>query len=302
MAGWPSNVGNLAGRIAAAAGDATALLALAVELAQENARLEAEVFTVKKAEADRKEKQAERTREHRKNRRAIDTPEAEESASEVSRSVTVSNVASRDVTLPAVTERYAGNGSPSSSLPSPSLSSPTPLINPSSPHSPPPPPAIAGNGAGEGRLVLDAASAPGELGGRLDILANAPPENLAVDLDTPPVGPLGKRAQRAEDTRRAREARAADVEAVVEHYKARHPLRRPGEKERNLIARHLGTYTVAELRDAIDGNADSEWEQRVGKHELTYILRDNSMIDNYRAKAQATPQGVTLDGQGWFAQ
>lgn len=291
-------MGNLAGRIAAAAGDATALLALAVELAQENARLEAEAFTLKKAEADRKEKQAERTRDHRRNRREGATP-----AADVSQDVTVGNVASHDVTLHPVTERYQENGSPSPSSPSPSLSSPEPLINPSSPPLPLTPPAIAGNGA-------HPSTAEGSARVQRDLLGEVFPEPLAVHRTpqgapqeaAPAVKLLGKRAQRAEDTRRAREERAADVEAVVAHYKARHPLRRPGEKERNLIARHLGTYTVAELRDAIDGNADSEWEQRVGKHELTYILRDNSMIDNYRAKAQATPQGMELDGHGWFAQ
>jgi hypothetical protein len=89
------------------------------------------------------------------------------------------------------------------------------------------------------------------------------------------------------------------VELVVAHYRLRHPHRRPGEKDRKLIARQLGTYTVAELCAAIDGNADDEWAQRTGKHELTWVLRDNGQIDTYRAKAE-TPI-VALDGNGWFA-
>jgi hypothetical protein len=89
----------------------------------------------------------------------------------------------------------------------------------------------------------------------------------------------------------------ADVETVVAHYVRRHPKRRPGGKDRKLIERHLATYSPAELCEAIDGNADDEWAQRTGKHELTWVLRDNGQIDTYRAKAD-TPAVAIKDG--WF--
>ena len=90
----------------------------------------------------------------------------------------------------------------------------------------------------------------------------------------------------------------ADIDRVVSHYVSRHPKRRPGEKDRKLIARHLGTYTAEELCEAIDGNADDDWARGIGKHELTWVLRDNGQIDTYRERAQkAAPKIV----DGWFA-
>ena len=86
----------------------------------------------------------------------------------------------------------------------------------------------------------------------------------------------------------------------MEHYVRRHPKRRPGEKDRKLIARHLATYSVEELCEAIDGNADDSWAQDKGKHELSWVLRDNGHIDTYRAKAEQP--AVKLDGNGWFAE
>lgn len=74
------------------------------------------------------------------------------------------------------------------------------------------------------------------------------------------------------------------------HYVRCFPKRRPGGKDRSLIARHLATYTPAELCEAIDGNAADEWALRTGKHELSWVLRDNGQIDTYRAKgADALP-------------
>jgi hypothetical protein len=97
---------------------------------------------------------------------------------------------------------------------------------------------------------------------------------------------------------RAKNSRA-DVDRVVQHYVSRHPKRRPGEKDRKLIARHLGTYTAAELCEAIDGNADDEWATRTGKHELSWTLRDNGQIDNYREKGTKALPEIR---DGWFAE
>jgi hypothetical protein len=89
------------------------------------------------------------------------------------------------------------------------------------------------------------------------------------------------------------------VELVVAHYRQLHPKRRPGGRDRTLIARHLATYSPAELCEALEGNATDEWAQRTGKHELSWVLRDNGQIDTYRAKAEQPV--VKLDGKGWFA-
>lgn len=103
---------DMAARISAAAGDASALLSLAIELAQENARLAGHAAALEQAELARKEKQNARTIKHR-------------------------NVAQRDAALLAVTVRdvTACNGEPPSP-PSPSLLPPEPPNNSSPTPSP----------------------------------------------------------------------------------------------------------------------------------------------------------------------
>lgn len=85
----------------------------------------------------------------------------------------------------------------------------------------------------------------------------------------------------------------------MEHYRRLHPKRRPGGRDRTLIARHLATYSPAELCEALDGNATDEWACRTGKHELTWVLRDNGQIDTYRAKAE--PPAVAAVQDGWMS-
>lgn len=106
-------------RIAAASGDAGALLALAIELSNENARLSAEAATLQAISDERKKKQAERTRRHR-------------------------NAPSRSVTLQGVTECDVVSPSPqvSSSFPTPHITPSFPPT-PSNPQPTAPPPAAA---------------------------------------------------------------------------------------------------------------------------------------------------------------
>jgi hypothetical protein len=92
----------------------------------------------------------------------------------------------------------------------------------------------------------------------------------------------------------------SDVDRVLAHYCACHPKRRPGEKDRSLVARSLKTYTPEELCEAIDGNAADDWAQKTGKHELAYALRDNGQIDTYRAKAEKVGAAAKVV-DGWFA-
>jgi hypothetical protein len=158
----------------------------------------------------------------------------------------------------------------------------------------------------------DLASGNGRNPSRRGSLPEIPPSGaLELAGDDPPPDPpffdpdlifgVGEeRARRASATtvRRA-------VDHVVRHFVTRHPRRRPGEKDRKLIARHLRTYTPRELCDAIDGNAGDEWAQRVGKHELSWTLRDNGKIDDYRAKAEritGDAERITdeIESTGWL--
>lgn len=90
----------IAERIAAAAGDANALLALAIELAAENARLSGAADALALADAERRAGQARRTRLHRQGRDH-------------------GNVTSRDGTLPSVTSQPPSPPSFPSSPPDP---------------------------------------------------------------------------------------------------------------------------------------------------------------------------------------
>lgn len=88
-----------------------------------------------------------------------------------------------------------------------------------------------------------------------------------------------------------------EVEAVIAHYVATHPKRKPGDKDRAVIAKWLGTYTVEELNAAITGNANDSWHREKKKHDLSYVLRDNGKIDDFREKA-SVPRQPIVDKDG----
>lgn len=82
--------------------------------------------------------------------------------------------------------------------------------------------------------------------------------------------------------------RSPDVEAILAHYRAVHPRKRPDEKARKAIVRALSRgYTPEEIREAIDGNAGDDWAKRTGNQGLPYLLRDNATTDKYRALGSA---------------
>lgn len=65
------------------------------------------------------------------------------------------------------------------------------------------------------------------------------------------------------------------------------------------VRRALGFgYSVADLKRAIDGNADDSWHSERKKHELPYVLRNNGLIDGFIAKAEALPEGPNVDEFG----
>ena len=84
------------------------------------------------------------------------------------------------------------------------------------------------------------------------------------------------------------------------HYRAVHPSRRPGDKDRKAVRRALGTYTAAELCEAIDGNASDKWHIEHKLHGLAFVLRDNEKIDTFRARRSSTP-AAALVVDGWMS-
>jgi hypothetical protein len=81
----------------------------------------------------------------------------------------------------------------------------------------------------------------------------------------------------------------AAVRAVLEHYHARHPASRPfTDSNRGKVRGRLRDgYSVADLCEAIDGNAADTWCVEHRKHELEYVLRNSSQVDRFRALAVA---------------
>ncbi len=65
------------------------------------------------------------------------------------------------------------------------------------------------------------------------------------------------------------------------------------------MERALGLgYSAGELCEAISGNAADAWHREKKKHDLAYVLRNNGMIDDFRAKAEGEPVSIV---NGWFA-
>lgn len=75
-----------------------------------------------------------------------------------------------------------------------------------------------------------------------------------------------------------------DVEAVIAHYRSRHPKRLRGDvpsKTASLIRKALKSYSVAELQQAIDNNAASQFHREGNHMGLELILRDVDHIDRF---------------------
>lgn len=88
-----------------------------------------------------------------------------------------------------------------------------------------------------------------------------------------------------------------DVVAVLEHYLAVHPTRRAGKNSARIVRNALAFgYPVADLKAAIDGNAADPWHRERNKHELSYVLRNEELIDTFREKATAPATLAVVDG------
>ena len=107
--------------------------------------------------------------------------------------------------------------------------------------------------------------------------------------------PREQRTENRKKLSKAAEPPDERIEAVLEHYRGKHPKRRPGNaKDISAIKRALKVYSVDEIRAAIDGNAGDAWHMEHAKNELTYVLRDSGKIDQFIAlsKAPALPAGA----------
>lgn len=88
----------------------------------------------------------------------------------------------------------------------------------------------------------------------------------------------------------------SDVQVVLDHYLVTHPRRRIGPKDRKAVAKALTLgYAAGELIEAIDGNAADDWHVEKHKHELSYVLRDNGKIDDFRERAAGANGRVAVD-------
>lgn len=119
------------------------------------------------------------------------------------------------------------------------------------------------------------------------------PQRKAKEPKGTATGTDGAQAGHKEETRETRETSKAvttlsvSVRLVLDHYTRTHPKRRPGPKEIAAIGKALDLgYATGDLCAAIDGNAADDWHRSKHKHELTYVLRDNAHIDNFRGMAE----------------
>lgn len=107
--------------------------------------------------------------------------------------------------------------------------------------------------------------------------------------------PREQRTEKRKNISKAAEPPDERITAVLDHYRRKHPRRRPGNrKDIAAIVRALKVYTVDEVCAAIDGNAADAWHTEHAKNELTYVLRDTGKIDQFIAlsKSPALPAGT----------
>ena len=91
--------------------------------------------------------------------------------------------------------------------------------------------------------------------------------------------------------------RSGEVEEVVTYYVSKRPTRKPGSAERAKIKARLKEFTVAELKEAIDGCLKSPWTNEQGKtfDSLELIVRNSAKVNQYRAQKMDA-------GEAWVAR
>jgi hypothetical protein len=85
-----------------------------------------------------------------------------------------------------------------------------------------------------------------------------------------------------------------DVQSVLDFHVSTHPRRRPSATAAKSVRKALKLgYSVSDLRDAITGNALDKWHRSIHKHALSYVLRNEEKIDEFREKTAAAPPPET---------
>lgn len=88
-----------------------------------------------------------------------------------------------------------------------------------------------------------------------------------------------------------------DEEIVLAYYHTTHPRRKRDVKSaKRYIGESLKTFSVDELKRAIDGNATDPWHKEHRKHELSYVLRNPEKISAFIEHARGDE--IELDEHG----
>lgn len=95
---------------------------------------------------------------------------------------------------------------------------------------------------------------------------------------------------------------------VFAHYALRHPRAGPPDDDRiKKVRKGLASFSVDEMKLAIDGNLEDAWCVQHGKHEITWIFRNNDNIAKaiqayHRANATLVGENgaLTPEGQRYF--
>jgi hypothetical protein len=88
-----------------------------------------------------------------------------------------------------------------------------------------------------------------------------------------------------------------DEQAVLEYYLTIHPLRKRDERSaKRYIGVALKTFSVEDLKRAIDGNATDPWHREKRKHELSYVFRNIEKISAFIEHARGDE--IELDEHG----
>lgn len=106
-------------------------------------------------------------------------------------------------------------------------------------------------------------------------------------------------SSKKETVRRTTTTEDPRVTVVLSRYKELHPDSRLSLKTAGKAVRKAPEqYTAQELVEAVEGNAADSWHIQQGKHELSYVLRNEEKIDQFREirRRQLHPRLVGVGG------
>jgi hypothetical protein len=107
-------------------------------------------------------------------------------------------------------------------------------------------------------------------------------------------------SSKKETVRRTTNTEDPRTAVVLSRYKELHPDSRLSLKTASKVVRKAPEqYTAQELVEAVEGNAADSWHREQGKHELSYVLRNEEKIDQFREikRRQLHPRLVGIGGE-----